>query len=329
MENNEINTSIFTNLKNISETNIINSIYFSFNNLNSNKTLINTLVNQKIFRSNIVKNLSNESTYPRTFINNTNINRIESILNKNEFIQNRQSYINITNINYLNNKTILQSHLNFLNFDNTINNNISINASKTILDNSINFKNIIKSTLIKNFLNENNKGNNINQSKTLLPDTNMNKSSSINYGITLGIFLPIILVIIFFIFYCIKRKKRASMSSSSNDINDLNRIKFKTPGQNLPYNKLQNTSGVNNININPNNMSMSEIKVQNLKDEIHNIISNSSGSSSSSGRRKRNKKKSENKNNIPGFSGQNNDEGAQNEIKEQIKQYVMDEQINN
>ena len=41
--------------------------------------------------------------------------------------------------------------------------------------------------------------------------------------------------------------------------------------------------------MNENNISMSEIKVQNLKDEIHNIITNNSGGSNSSGKRKREK----------------------------------------
>ena len=81
--------------------------------------------------------------------------------------------------------------------------------------------------------------------------------------------------------------------------------------------------------MNPNNMSMSEIKVQNLKDEIHDIITNSSGSSSSSGRRKRDKKKSGNNNKIPGYSGQEANKGVQNNIKEEIKQYVIDENSNN
>jgi hypothetical protein len=72
---------------------------------------------------------------------------------------------------------------------------------------------------------------------------------------------------------------------------------------------------------------MSEIKVQNLKDEIHNIINNSSGGSNSSGKRKREKRKMGN-NNI-NYSSQENNKGIQNEIQEEIKKYVIDEHINN
>ena len=78
--------------------------------------------------------------------------------------------------------------------------------------------------------------------------------------------------------------------------------------------------------MNANNISMSEIKVQNLKDEIHNIISNSSGGSNSSGKKKREKRKGNNKN-----SNALNNLGSkekQNEIKDQIKQYVIDENNN-
>ena len=73
---------------------------------------------------------------------------------------------------------------------------------------------------------------------------------------------------------------------------------------------------------------MSEIKVQNLKDEIHNIITNKSSGSNSSGKRKREKRRMGNNNKI-NSSSQENNIGAQNQIKEEIKQYVIDEHLNN
>ena len=76
--------------------------------------------------------------------------------------------------------------------------------------------------------------------------------------------------------------------------------------------------------MNANNMSMSEIKVQNLKDEIHNIITNSSGGSNSSGRRKSEKKRAggskNNKNNNSRLSGQEGNIVNQN--KQQPNQYA-------
>ena len=112
------------------------------------------------------------------------------------------------------------------------------------------------------------------------------------------------------------------MSSTSNDNLDQNNLQIKNSGIKQPYNRIQNTSGLNNnIGLNPNNLS--EIKVKNLKEEINNIISNPSGSSS--GRRKRDKKKSAPKN---AFDEKKDQIGIQNEIKEQIKQYVIDEHNN-
>ena len=113
------------------------------------------------------------------------------------------------------------------------------------------------------------------------------------------------------------------MLSNSNTNIEQNKIFYKNSGKKQPYNRIQNTSGMNNnIGLTPNNLS--EIKVQNMKQEIHNIISNASGSSS--GRRKREKKKKPGNNNMGGFGGK---EGMQNEIKEEMKQYVIDEHNNN
>ena len=116
------------------------------------------------------------------------------------------------------------------------------------------------------------------------------------------------------------------MKIQENINNENNGIKFQNIANSTPYNRVQNTSGFN-VGLNPNNFSMSEIKVQNLKDEIHNIINNNSGSSSS-GKRKREKRKTGNNNNI-NLSSQENNKGIQSEIQEEIKKYVIDEHINN
>ena len=87
------------------------------------------------------------------------------------------------------------------------------------------------------------------------------------------------------------------------------------------YNRILNTSGnANNIGETPNNLS--EIKVENIKKEIDEIV-NTPGSSS--GRRKRGKKIPDKNNNSGLYEKQDQ---MQNEIKEQIKQYVIDEHNN-
>ena len=93
------------------------------------------------------------------------------------------------------------------------------------------------------------------------------------------------------------------------------------------YNRIMNTSGINNINQNENNLS--EIKIQNMKEEVNNIINNNTGSSS--GRRKREKRKigKGKHNNVKEFDIKEEQKEMQNEIKEQIKQFVIEEHNNN
>jgi hypothetical protein len=157
----------------------------------------------------------------------------------------------------------------------------------------------------------------------------INKTLDKNVALFLGIIIPVFLIIlVILICYCIKKRMKVKMSSiSSDNINQKNLSNKSRIKQ--PYNRIQNTSGLNNMEVNPNVLSMNEIKVQNMNVDLHhnanNISSHSSGSSSSSRRRKREKKKSSN-NNMMGEEGQ---KGMQNEIKEQIKQIVIDEHNNN
>ena len=146
--------------------------------------------------------------------------------------------------------------------------------------------------------------------------------SETNYLILyIEIMVPIFLILLIILIYCcIKKRIKSKSNKVENDSLDRNKIHGNNSGNRQPYNRIQNTSGFNNnLGITPNNLS--EIKVKNMKEEINNII-NTSGSSS--GRRRREKKKQAN-NNIMGKEGQI---GIQNEIKEEIKQYVIDEHNN-
>ena len=174
-----------------------------------------------------------------------------------------------------------------------------------------------------------NNTNNINQTNPFLKETIkipiINKHMDTKYAILLGISIPILLILLILVIcYYIRKKIRSRMLLTTNSNIEQNKINYKN-NKKQSYNRLQNTSGLNNnIGINPNNLS--EIKVQNMKEEINNIISNSSGSSS--GRRRREKKKKPANNNMAGFEGKEGEKGKQNEIKEQIKQYVIDEHNN-
>ena len=141
----------------------------------------------------------------------------------------------------------------------------------------------------------------------------------------------------------------------------LNKIILKNPNNNISLNivnpkdfqKLQNTSNISDAGMPQPNNVLNEIKSQNLKDEIHKIINTSSSSDSSRakrGKRKRvsnpnnnngnkleknnvgnnNKEISFDRNNIineknKGNASDINTQKLEEEIKEQIKKYVVEE----
>ena len=213
--------------------------------------------------------------------------------------------------------------------------NISINSTILKIENNTISPNVSNNILVNetldDFIKSNITNNNINQSKQLLPDTFLvpivNKNMNTNLFLCLSIGIPVILIfLIIVICYFLKKRYKSKISSTANDSVDQKQIQMNEFQKKQPYNRIQNTSGLNNIVVTPNNLS--EIKVHNLKEEINNIMSNNSGSSS--GRRKRVKKKKGNNNNkMAGLDGQEGEKGIQNEIKEQIKQYVIDEHNNN
>ena len=272
-----------------------------------NKEILNSTNNQVELPLSIISNLTNIST-------NNIVNSIFS------------TYI-IEDSNLKNNISLLNSSTTLYITNSTINIIKDVNSFKgnndTILNNSFLYNNTLSSIITSN-----NTKNNLNQSKPFLSESInipiINKNMNTNLALCLGILIPIILILlVIFICYCIKKRMKLKMISSSNDNIDVNKIQINNSG--IKYNRIQNTSGINNVAVNP---SISEIKVQNMKQEINNIISNNSEGSSSSGRRRREKKKSSNKN-MMGFQVQGGQEGIENEIKEQIKQYVIDEHNNN
>ena len=329
MENLENYTSIESNLittipynysDNIKSTNLISTLFIN------NKKLINTTFN----------NLSSDQ---ETLIEEKS-NQLDPIDSTNSFIISQSIYNDsINNNNSPNTQNILSTALETTKINNYIYNTsiMTFNniSSDILIEKNINISKNINNA-INNSLNESNismnSNKNYNRSKTFLPKNLtlpiINKAYDTNLVLAFGISIPIILIIlIILICYFIKKKRKSKISSSSNF--DLNRINFKNPGlKKIPYNKLQNNSNIN-PNMNVNNISMSEIKVQNLKEEIHNIITNSSGGSNSSGRRKREKKRGNKNNKIQSYSEKQENKGVQKEIKEQIKKYVIDENINN
>ena len=215
------------------------------------------------------------------------------------------------------------------------------------------FSNLTDINFNKNIINESLTGNKT-MNKLLLDET----SSKLLFLGIIFILLILLIISIFILFFLFLKKKKVNSISNHNMI--LNRIILKHPNNNMKINAkgfqpLQNTSNVSSSNIQPNNNIFNEIKSENLKDEIHKIINTSSALDS--GKRKRKKIsdseliKNENKdnqdilldnininkeiNNSIKEDNINNDikkenpnintQELENEIKEQIKRYVIDE----
>ena len=299
-------------IKKLNLTEKITNLSFSeINSININENITDKLTLEIQSSSDeILKSIPESTETNLKKINNSQIIENISISNNITFSSHINDIINNKNDTYINNlnTTTFNIETELLKESNQIINNIPTN----ITNYSSNVTNISN-----NLTNQNNAKNAHNK-------IIYNLDPKLILG--LEIFFPIILIIIaiIFIFYCIKRKKKLLIQENIN--NEKNGIKFQNIVNSTPYNRVQNTSGFN-VGLNPNNYSMSEIKVQNLKDEIHNIINNSSGSSNSSGKRKREKRKIGN-NNI-NYSSKENNKGIQNEIQEEIKKYVIDEHINN
>ena len=309
----------------ISELPIIQALNLSEEISNTEISPINNSYNKSIYSINetFVSNstleinpISHEIS-KSSILESTRINLKE--INKSTIIENTSFSNNITYSTHMNEISNNKNDTYINNLDSTVLNIVtnSIKENNQIIAN-ISANNKFDVTNVTSHITEQNNSKNI-HNKFI---------DNLDPKLILGleIFFPIIVLIIaiIFILYCIKRKKKILIQENIN--NEKNGIKFQNIVNTIPYNRVQNTSGFN-VGINPNNYSMSEIKVQNLKDEIHNIINNNSGGSNSSGKRKREKRKMGNNN--MNYSSQENNKGIQNEIQEEIKKYVIDEHINN
>ena len=173
------------------------------------------------------------------------------------------------------------------------------------------------------------------QTQNLINQTNINitinkninnYSDDSNISTILGIGLPILISIILILFYFIKKKIK---KTCSKDKKNLDEIQIKNSGSKMSQKEIQNTSSLNILDPN-NNISMSDIKILNMKNDLNSILSKRSVDSlSSSGQRKRQTKKN-NKKKVKNIIGQDqvSQEKAKNELNEEIKQYVIDEKNN-
>ena len=168
-----------------------------------------------------------------------------------------------------------------------------------------------------------------------MSSNNITTESSLNEQIQKTILLSgtismsiVLLVIITIIIYCVIKNKRDANSNDNLNSFAANKIIAKNSHMNetpnYGFKSLQNSSSLGNEN--QNNMSLSEIKERNIKDEIHNIIH---GNNNETGIQKKSKKKNKNKKNaselIEEISSKNDTKDLEDNIKNQIKQFVRDD----
>ena len=198
-------------------------------------------------------------------------------------------------------------------------------------------KNIL--TIIKNITYINKANINI----TNTSNDSLHFDKNCNY-LFLGIILILIIIIIISILILIYLFKK---KAKTNSIIGLNKIVINN-NSNKGFQKVQNTSKVNDI-IQSNNV-LNEIKTHNLKEEIHKIINTSSSSNSLGGGKKSKRKRlnNSNLNTSGGIDGKNdnnninesnskdkeniiennsdiNTQKLEQELKEQIKKYVVED----
>ena len=141
----------------------------------------------------------------------------------------------------------------------------------------------------------------------------------------------VLIVIIVIAIYCIIKNKADEQSNNLKSFS-ANKVLAKNtplnPKQNLGFKSLQNSSSLGNDNNNQNN-SLSEIKERNIKDEIHNIIHGNNESAIP----KKSKKKNKNKKNVTELieeisskNSQNDTKDLEDTIKNQIKQFVREDE---
>ena len=194
-----------------------------------------------------------------------------------------------------NTNNIFKNSTNIINNNSTINNQHKKNSSKN--------KTSIKNAIYNKFIPQ--------------------KINLHYFLICLCVLIPLlILILIIYLYHRLKKRKKNKKQKENYNIN---RIHKEKPQIKESYDIIMNSSGLNNIM--PSNDNLNEIKVQNMKEEMKSIINNSGGSS---GRRKREKRKVGKKHkNMTEFANKEEQKGIQNELKEQIKQFVIEEHNSN
>ena len=335
-----LNNSIFNNSSHHFNASVISRFFnlikdiiniTTSNDSSANKTdlsmenIMKKIKNESLLYQNISNDYSTESIANHSKINNTNeiITHIINNYNTNDIktyiTYNNSINSNIThNINNNSINSIITHHINNHSVNEKIMHHINNTSTKEIKTNIINKNN--KHNVVQN------KTKNLvapKQNNIIINKNNNNYSDDSNISTILGIGLPILITIVLILIYFIKKKiKKPCIKDKKN----LDEIKIKNTGSKMFQKKIQNTSSLNILDPN-NNSSMSDIRILNMKNDLNSILSKSSvDSMSSSGQRKRYPKKKDKKK-VKNVIEQDpvNQEKVKNELNEEIKQYVIDE----
>ena len=296
---NYYSTAITNHTRTIGSNDIITSIINNYNISDiktyiANNKSINTTITHKINKEHVKENLED------------NINKQNDKENKEHKEHNEHKEHKEYNINKQKDKEKIEHNIN--------------NKNKETKEQKKQDKN--------QFLNLNKPKNLPNQTKTnIIANQKINNySNDSNISTILGIGLPILISIILILIFFIKKKIK---NTCSNDKKNLDDIKIKNSGSKKSQKEIQNTSSLNILD-SSSNISMSDIKILNMKNDLNGILSGRSiDSLSSTGQRKRYPKKKDKKKatNIIG-KDQASQEKVKNEMNEEIKQYVIDENNN-
>ena len=135
------------------------------------------------------------------------------------------------------------------------------------------------------------------------------------------LFILFLILIIIILIYLIKKRKKLLLTetivNNNIDINKMILHNSKKPNIN-EFHQIRNNSNINDCSLGVNNISLTELKTKNLKEEIHSIVSETLSEMTLNKAKKLRKKKKENPKRKSGqisIQNENNEEKSNKELK--------------
>ena len=128
-------------------------------------------------------------------------------------------------------------------------------------------------------------------------------------------------MIIIILIYLIKKRKKLLLTETivNNNIDINKMILHNSKKRNInEFHQIRNNSNINDCSLGVNNISLTELKTENLKEEIHSIVSETLSEMTLNKAKKLRKKKKENPKRKSGqisIQNENNEEKSNKELK--------------